>query len=168
MPYVWNETDHPCPAQQLRVWPYNALSASGFAAMILGFYFFAAMPLVAVLGSKVFWGLLPFVLAATGALWFGLRKNQADRKIVETLTITADQTDLHRQIPGKPAQDWQANTYWVTPVLHRTGGPVPNYVTLKGGGREVEIGAFLSEDERKALYGELQERLAQAGRLARG
>ena len=28
-------------------------------------------------------------------------------------------------------------------------------VTLRGGGREVEIGAFLSEDERKALFDEL-------------
>jgi uncharacterized membrane protein len=38
---------------------------------------------------------------------------------------------------------------------------VPNYVTLSGAGREVEIGAFLSEDERKALYGELSDRVAK-------
>jgi uncharacterized membrane protein len=34
---------------------------------------------------------------------------------------------------------------------------VPNYVTLSGNGREVEIGAFLSEDERKALYQDLAQ-----------
>ena len=168
MPYVWSQTDQPSPTQHLRLWPHNALSPNGFAAMILGFYLFASMPLVAALGSKVFWGLLPFILAATGALWFGLRKNQADRRIVETLTITAEQTDLQRKAEGRPEQGWQARTYWVRPVLHRTGGPVPYYVTLKGGGREVEIGAFLSEEERKALHGELQERLARAGTLARG
>ena len=32
---------------------------------------------------------------------------------------------------------------------------MPNYVTLKGQGREVEIGAFLSEDERLSLRDEL-------------
>jgi hypothetical protein len=36
---------------------------------------------------------------------------------------------------------------------------VPNYLTLKAEGREVELGAFLSEGERVALRGELADRL---------
>jgi len=44
--------------------------------------------------------------------------------------------------------------------MHQTGGLVPYYVTLKGNGRTVENGAFLSEDERRALYGELASALA--------
>ena len=36
---------------------------------------------------------------------------------------------------------------------------MPNYVTLTGGGREVEIGAFLTEEERIALYDDLKEKL---------
>ena len=42
--------------------------------------------------------------------------------------------------------------------MHETGGPVPHYVTLSGNGREVEIGAFLSEEERVELFSELQAR----------
>jgi uncharacterized membrane protein len=38
---------------------------------------------------------------------------------------------------------------------------VPNYLTLTGNGREVEIGAFLSEEERPVLYAELSDFLAQ-------
>ena len=37
---------------------------------------------------------------------------------------------------------------------------MPFYVTLNGNGREVEIGAFLSEDERKSLYEELRSELS--------
>ena len=48
------------------------------------------------------------------------------------------------------------------PTMHKTGGPVPNYVTLSGKGREVEIGAFLSEDERVSLFGELEDALFKA------
>jgi uncharacterized membrane protein len=38
---------------------------------------------------------------------------------------------------------------------------VPNYLTLKGEGREVELGAFLSEEERVALHAALRDRIPQ-------
>ena len=41
---------------------------------------------------------------------------------------------------------------------------MPNYVTLTGCGREVEIGAFLSEDERMALFQDLSRQLPPARR----
>ena len=34
-------------------------------------------------------------------------------------------------------------------------GPVLNYITLSGNGREVELGSFLGEDERQELFDEL-------------
>ena len=60
-----------------------------------------------------------------------------------------------RHNPHGPAQLWEANAHWVRLNVHASGGPVPHYVTLNGNGREVEIGAFLSEDERVALGREL-------------
>jgi uncharacterized membrane protein len=45
--------------------------------------------------------------------------------------------------------------------MHERGGPVPNYVTLTGDGREVEIGAFLSEEERISLFDELTKKLRE-------
>ena len=38
-------------------------------------------------------------------------------------------------------------------------GPVANYITLSGNGREVELGSFLGEDERKELFHELNRLL---------
>ncbi len=41
--------------------------------------------------------------------------------------------------------------------MHKTGGPVPNYITLTGNGRTVELGgAFLSEEERRTLFNDVQ------------
>ncbi|WP_425071132.1 DUF2244 domain-containing protein [Sagittula sp. S175] len=161
MPYQWTMPAD-APRQELRLWPHNALSAKGFAAMVLGFFTAASIPLYGVLGTKLLWGLLPFMLIATGGLYYGLRRNNRDRQILETLSVTGNTTHLLRQNPDGSTQEWDSNTYWVTVTLHERGGPVPYYVTLKGKGREVEIGAFLSEDERKALHTDLVTALRRA------
>ncbi|MBP0481075.1 DUF2244 domain-containing protein [Sagittula salina] len=161
MPYHWTTTPR-APRQELQLWPHNALSAKGFAIMVLGFFLFASIPLYGLLGTVLLWGLLPFMLAATAGLWYALRRNTRDRQILETLSISDDLTRLLRQNPDGTRQEWDSNTYWVTVTLHETGGPVPNYVTLKGQGREVEIGAFLSDDERKTLYTDLLTALRRA------
>jgi uncharacterized membrane protein len=41
---------------------------------------------------------------------------------------------------------------------------VPQYLTLRGGGRVVEIGAFLSQDERPVLARDLQLAFLNAAR----
>ena len=85
---------------------------------------------------------------------------------MEILKITPEDMHLTRVNPKGDALDWHCNPYWARVALHQKGGPVPNYVTLAGAGREVEIGAFLSEDERKALYSDLSDRLRHIGPAA--
>ena len=130
MPYEWLP---PTPDSQARLhlWPYRSLPRRGFVLFIGATCALIAVPMLAVLAE-----------------------------IVEDLTLDRDSLALTRHGPRGARQDWQANPYWVTVHLHPTGGPVPNYLTLKGNGREVELGAFLSEDERLTLCDELQTRLA--------
>ena len=155
MPYEWSP---PAPAapQKLALWPYRSLPRKGFAGVISFAALMLLIPLLAVIGSPVLWGLLPFFAIAVWGLWMALQRSYRDGEVLEELTLSPDRVDLVRHAPRKPVQRWQANPYWVQVVVHPTGGPVPHYVTLKGGAREVEIGAFLSEDERKALGAELQ------------
>ncbi|MBV7393804.1 DUF2244 domain-containing protein [Mameliella sediminis] len=161
MPYHWTTPPRET-TQELQLWPHNSLPPKGFAAMILGFFLFASVPLYGVIGTAVLWGLLPFMLAATAALYFALRRNQRDRQILEVLTLSPEVTHLTRTNPKGDRQDWESNTYWVKVACHEKGGPVPFYVTLKGDGREVEIGAFLSEEERRALYSDLTDAVRRA------
>lgn len=160
MPYTQTHPD--AHATELTLWPHQSLPPKGFAAFILGTFTLAMIPLFALLGTVLLWGLLPFLLIALGGMYYALRRNDRDRQIVEVLTVTPDTTHLTRQNPHGPQQDWDCNTYWVKVALHQDGGPVPNYVTLSGSGREVEIGAFLSEDERKALYDDLTRMIGRA------
>lgn len=154
MPYHWTDTG-PDEPRRLRLWPHNSLSPQGFATMVLGFFLVATIPLYGLLGTVLFWGLLPFMLAATAGLYYALRRNAFDRQILEELTIGPRVTTLTHKDPRGKVESWESNTYWVSLAMHESGGPVPFYVTLKGAGREVELGAFLSEEERIALHDEL-------------
>ena len=157
MPYEWT-TGTP---RRLRLWPHRSLPPRGFAAVIGLFFILAMIPLFGLLGTTLLWTLLPFGLAALAALWFALDRSYHSGRIEELLELNPEEITLHRENPDGSIQDWSCNAYWVRTEMHVKGGPVPYYVTLSGNGRTVEIGAFLSEDERRALHGELASALAE-------
>ena len=161
MPYEWLQPT--AGTQRLHLWPYRSLPRRGMGWFIAGTAGLIALPLLVVLGSPVLWGLLPFLLGAVLALWWALERSFRDAEIIEDLTLTPDLVTLIRSGPrGKHAQ-WQANPHWVKVTLHAKGGPVDAYLTLTGSGREVELGAFLTEAERQALADDLRRRIFQSG-----
>lgn len=159
MPYKWIKRPSPQATGELHLWPHQSLPAKGFVVFIGVTFSMILLPLIPLVGSVVMWGVLPFLLLAVGSVWYALERNRKSAQILEVLTLSGTSAHLVRHNPGGDVQEWQCNIYWASVELHGKEGPVPNYVTLKGNGRKVEIGAFLSEDERKALYNELQSAL---------
>ncbi len=155
MPYQWTSAPDETP-QQMRLWPHQSLPPRGMAAFVLATFTMILIPVITLLGSPVLWGLLPFALLAVWGMYFALQRNHHALKIEEVLTLDDEAARLTRTDPSGAVREWDCNRYWTTITKYEKDGPVPHYVTLKGMGREVEIGAFLSEDERVALYDELQ------------
>ncbi len=161
MPLEWQRIGsaaseaEPGVGTEVRLWPHRSLDRSGFATFILTTFLLLLVPLSAVIGTPVLWVLLPFLMASLAMIWIALRSNLAQAALTEILTLTTDRISLERHEPKGFVLRWDADPYWVTVNLHPEGGPVENYVTLKGGGREVEIGAFLSPDERLRLRDDL-------------
>lgn len=152
MPYEWSKsTDE----TTLELWPYRSLPKVGFVIVISIAAGFIALPAFALVGTGILWGMLPFLVIAVAALWVGLQKSYRDGEILEQLRITESDVHLSRHQPKKSTLEWTCNSYWVKVHMHENSGPVRHYVTLEGNGREVEIGAFLSEDERQKLCREL-------------
>lgn len=157
MPYEWKTISDPQAETQrttLHLWPHQSLQPRGYVGFIGVTALLLCLPLMAVIGSVVWWGLLPFLILALVGIVFALDRNRRDNQILETLELGPEDALLTRSTPRGPDQSWSCNRYWTRVALHDKG-PVPNYVTLAGNGREVEIGAFLSEEERKDLYHEL-------------
>ncbi len=175
MPYEWDipireappenapgHAEGAAPIARLQAWPFRSLPKRGFVFVIGMAYVLLLIPISAFIGTLAIWWLLVPGLAAIAGLYWFLDRSYRDGEILEVLELWPDHVQLTRDGPHGVHAQWQANPYWVTVQLHPKGGPVPDYITLKGNGREVEIGAFLSEAERPPLYNELQQALTLA------
>jgi uncharacterized membrane protein len=159
MPYT---ITHPAPLHwRLRLWPHNALGARGFAWVIAISGTALALPLIAVLGHAVLWGLLPFAALVLWGLWAAIRRNWRDRSVVEEMDLARGEVRLRRAEPQGRVQEWRAQPRWIGLHLAPEGGPVAHYLTLTGGNRPVELGAFLTPEERIALHADLARILAE-------
>jgi uncharacterized membrane protein len=146
MPYRWTDAEgHAVPspasdsttaADQLHLWPYRSLPRKGFVFFIVATVAMISLPLFAVLGRVELWWLLPFIALAVAGVWWAISHSYRTGEVLEVLSFRVE--------------------------MHPSGGPVPDYLTLRGGTREVEIGAFLTPEERRQLHRELQLRLDQA------
>ena len=64
--------------------------------------------------------------------------------------------------PAWQEKTWEANPYWVR--LRSHSEPLPEYLTLTGGPREVELGAFMTPEERRRLSAQITTLLRAARR----
>ena len=162
MPYTWirpaSDTDG-----ELHLWPHQSLPPEGYVRFLGVTAALITVPLLPLMGTALFWGLLPFLVLAIFGMKYALDKNRRNAQVLEVLTLGPEEAELIRRQGTRPAQVWRENRHWITVSLHEKSGPVPHYVTLRGSGREVEIGAFLSEDERKSLYHDLKRAIPQQG-----
>ena len=159
MPYIVNNEKTADKIATIELWPYNSLKPNGFVFFLSATFALIALPLFNMLGTKAFWGLFPFLFITLMGIWFALRKSLRDRQIIEQLTLYKEELVLIRQDPNGEQKEWVCSPYWAKLTIYDKEGPVPNYITLRGNGREVELGSFLGEEERKELFGEVNDML---------
>lgn len=157
MPYEWQPDSG--EARRLLIWRHRSLTPQGFAWVIGAAAVALVLPLVAVIGRAVMWGLLPFAAAALIGLWWAVQHGWRGGGPFEEVTLTSDRMGVTRHDPGRKPRHWQGNPYWVRLALH-SDGPVEDYLTLSDGARMIELGAFLAPEERRALRAELEAALA--------
>ena len=158
MPYEWQ----PASAEGRRVllWRHRSLTPEGFVWVMGGAAAALVLPLVAVIGRAVRWGLLPFAALALWGLWRGVQHGWQNGGTREEVVLEPARLTVTRRDPGRADRVWQANPYWVRLALRRDG-PVEDYLTLTDGSREIELGAFLAPAERRALRAEIEDALAE-------
>lgn len=121
-----------------------------------------AIPLIPLLGTPVGLALVPFLLGTLWLLWFFFKLNyRQGARIREEVTLWPDLIRVVRHDPGGRIRRWEANPYWVRTTL-RQDSRLENYLTLDGGPRQIELGAFLSPEERLTLRDDIDRALGRA------
>ncbi|MEM7211104.1 MAG: DUF2244 domain-containing protein [Pseudomonadota bacterium] len=156
----WRER-HDRPVYKVTLWPNQSLTRPGlqwFMGISAGFLI---LPLVAISGTAVFWGLIPFLLLAFWGIWYAIRRNGLNLSMSETLWIWRDEVRVERAEPNGARLRWQAEPMKVRIQIHKDA-PIEDYLTLTGSGRIIEVGAFLSPEERVSLASEIEMGITRA------
>lgn len=119
------------------------------------------LPLLSIGGTAVFWGLIPFLLMAFWGIWYAIRRNGRNLMLSETLSIWRDEVRVERREPNGSILRWQAEPMRLRIQLHKDA-QIEDYLTLSGGGRVIELGAFLAPEERVSLADEIERAVTRA------
>lgn len=152
------------PLYRVVLWPNQSLTPTGAKVFFGVSAGMLVVPALAALGTVVFWGLLPFLCTAFGGAWYAIRRNGRNLSMSETLEIWRDEIRVERRDPDGRIRRWQAEPMWTRVRLHKDAR-VEDYLTMTGGGREIELGAFLAPEERVSLADEIERALTRAMRV---
>jgi len=149
------------PIYRVELWPNQSMTRPGYWSFMGISACFLALPLFMAAGTPIFWGLAPFMGGALWAVWYAIRKNARNLQMCETLWLWRDEMRVERREANGRIRRWQAEPLRVRIRLHQDAR-IEDYLTLTGGGREIELGAFLAPEERVQLADELEAALTRA------
>jgi uncharacterized membrane protein len=142
--------------------PHRSLSPTGFAtlmAAIAGLSFVAGLRFW-VLGA---WPIAAFLALDVLLIYIAFKLNYRSGRRYETIRLTDQALTVQQVSPQGDATIWRFQPYWLRVDLaempDRDGA-----LTLRSHGHAVEIGAFLSPDERHAIARDLTDALARQRR----
>jgi uncharacterized membrane protein len=155
----------PPPARlDIVLYPNRSLQPAGFAVLMAaivlvsgaigaGFMMIGAWPVTGFLGLDVL------------LLYLAFRWNYRQARRAEFVRLDRDGLSVRRLEPDGRSQSWHFEPYWVRVGLEQVGRHDRSLV-LRSHGRQLAIGAFLTQDERvelaHALDAALQEHRAGA------
>ena len=145
------------PIYHVTLWPNRSLNAVGFRntmiLVIVGLGI-AVIPLIIITASLF---MLLFAIIPVAMLYFFFMRNYRDGRLTEELRIYPNVIAVERREPSGKTHRWHANPYWVKVKLQDEH--VEHYLTLEGNQRTIELGAFLSPEERLTLKAEIDDAL---------
>lgn len=154
-PDPFSRTD--TPIYHVTLWPNRSLGRIGFRnTMILVIVGTGVGTVPLIMATSNLWMLL-FGIIPVAMLYFFFMRNYRDGRLTEELRIYPNVIAVERREPSGDTLRWHANPYWVKVKMQDS--PIENYLTLEGNQRTIELGAFLSPEERIELKANIETAL---------
>lgn len=154
------------PLLRYTLWPHRSMSRRGFRYMIVLSSVLMSIPLYGIIGTAAFWIVGAFVIVDLALLFGLIGLTYRSGRVREIVELWPDRLRVERIEPNGERRIWEANPHWVKISLHDTR-KIPSYLVLSSSGREVELGAFLTPQERRSLAADLRQGIAR-GRASAG
>lgn len=139
--------------------PNASLSPRGFFLLMafIGLISFCAGIAFATIGA---WPVFGFFGLDILLVYFAFKLNYRDARRYETIRLTDSALTVERFTPSGRRERWRFQPYWLKVEID--DDPVPgSAVTLRSHGRIVEIGSFLSPEEKLDFANALRIELAK-------
>ena len=157
----WDNTSEPT-FLKMRLVPNRSLDSYGtkvvFAVIACGFL----LPIIPFIGSPIGTTLTIFSGLTFYLFLTLLQKNFQQGNTFEEVLILKNKIIVVHKEKNKEQKTWECNPYWTRVHVDFNNPKLKNYLTLTGNGRHIELGAFLSPDERIELRDKIQNALAKA------
>lgn len=154
-----SNADQP-PVWSVTLWPHRSLSPKGFRVFLAIIAAFLFIPLLSVVGTGAFWIIGAFLLADILLVYGMMKLTYRSGKLREVVRLWPDRLLVERFEPSGRRKAWEANPHWVRVSVMRTK-TVEDYLVLSAGGKDIELGAFLTPEERRSLADELRAQLSR-------
>ena len=122
-------------------------------------YFCIASYSLAIAGAFAvmgFWPVLPFAGGEMAALGIAFYVNALAGTSVQVVTVGADVVKVEKERPG-PRCEWRFQRAWARVHIDGPSGHRSSRLVVRSHGKEVVLGEFLTENERKRLAATLVE-----------
>ncbi len=158
---IWKSAEEPT-FLRMRLIPNRSLDVNGtkvvFGVIACGFL----LPIIPFIGSPIGTTLTIFSGMTFYLFLTLLQKNFQQGNTFEEILISKSKIIVVHQEENKAQKTWEGNPYWTKVNVDTHNPKLKNYLTLAGAGKHIELGAFLSPDERIELRDKIQNALAKA------
>ena len=157
----WKDPEEPT-FLRMRIIPNRSLDTHGTKVvsgiMACGFM----LPIIPFIGSPVGTTLTIFSGLTFYIFLIFLQKSFQQGATFEEVLISKNKIIVVHKEKNKECKTWEGNPYWTRVNVDIDNPKLKNYLTLAGKGRHIELGAFLSPNERIELRDKIQNALAKA------
>ena len=141
--------------------PYRSLGQNGFLVLMLctGAICLVHGVLFVAVGA---WPVMAFFGLDVALVWFAFRMNYASAQASEEVSVYAHEIVIRKIGPGKRAQEFRFNTFWVRLTIDRLEDEGVTRILLTSRGEAVPVGDFLNPPDRTSFASALTAALAAA------